>query len=476
MTYSVYEVKTMHQRIPAKRIAELQNDDKIFLDLSFQSEERWNDTQRRKYVKSLLSNSCPTPIVLADVQSCMKYCEDTYGVDSADYLYFKDKDDCGYQYISIDGNNRSRAIARFSQNRFGLNTTDEHKIDGIEQPAYRKWKPTNSTRTYNTLPDFIKTHFDSNVHVVVYKVIEASLTDLCELFININDGVTLNPQEKRNAIVCKLANIIRELSVDFDRFFSLYWTKESMKRRNHEEFIVSLWVHIQKSTGGNINKAERDYAYQYESNETVQNKERQQVRDVLKIVSECCVNQDLEGKLLPNEATRFDFCMVVHYLLTNNYKIINKRKFFEWFVSSYTKIKNAVDENGNNIILWKDGRGLNARDYSGTQRSYDGGHRAARLEAFVTEFSQLDEEVIVQKDSKRQFEANIRPLLWLKQDKKCAISDKEIPLEHVMNGNVTHVDHIIPHAKGGLTTVENAQLVFADENLIKSDDIPIGTI
>ena len=229
-------------------------------------------THRRKYVKSLLSNSCPTPIVLADVQSCMKYCEDTYGVDSADYLYFKDKDDVGYQYISIDGNNRSRAIARFSKNTFGLNTTEEHKISGIEQPAYRKWKPTNSTRTYNTLPDFIKTHFDSNIHVVVYKVVEASLTDLCELFININDGVTLNPQEKRNAIVCKLASIVRELSQDFEKFFSLYWTKESMKRRNHEEFIVSLWVHIQKSTGGNINKSERDYAYEFESNETVQNK------------------------------------------------------------------------------------------------------------------------------------------------------------------------------------------------------------
>ena len=145
----------MHQRILAKRIAELQNDDKIYLDLSFQSEERWNDKQRRKYVKSLLSNSCPTPIVLADVQSCMKYCEDTYGVDSADYLYFKDKDDTGWQYISIDGNNRSRAIAKFARNTFGLNTTEEHKISGIEQPAYRKWKPTNSTRTYNTFPDSV---------------------------------------------------------------------------------------------------------------------------------------------------------------------------------------------------------------------------------------------------------------------------------------------------------------------------------
>ena len=107
------------------------------------------------------------------------------------------------------------------KNTFGLNTTEEHKISGIEQPAYRKWKPTNSTRTYNTLPDFIKTHFDSNIHVVVYKVVEASLTDLCELFININDGVTLNPQEKRNAIVCKLASIVRELSQDFEKFFSI---------------------------------------------------------------------------------------------------------------------------------------------------------------------------------------------------------------------------------------------------------------
>ena len=465
----------MHQRIPAKRIAELQNDEKIHLDLSFQSEERWNDTQRRKYVKSLLSNSCPTPIVLADVQSCMKYCEDTYGVDSADYLYFKEKDDTGYQYISIDGNNRSRTIGRFVKNEFGLSPT-EHKISGIEQPAYRNWKPTNSSRTYSTLPDFIKTHFDNNVCVIVYKVTEASLTDLCELFININDGVTLNPQEKRNAKVCKIASIVRELSEDFEKFFELYWSNDSMKRRNHQEFIVSLWVHIQKSTGGNINKSERDSAYENESNETVQNKERHQVRDVLKIVSECCINQDLEGKLLPNEATRFDLCMVVHYLLTNNYKIINKRKFFEWFVSSYTKIKNAVDVNGNNIILWKDTRGLNARDYSGVQRSYDGGHRAARLEAFVKEFSELDEEVIVQKDSKRQYEASIRPLLWVEQGKKCAISGREIPLENIMNGNITHVDHIIPHSKGGLTTLENAQLVFADENLIKSDDIPMGSL
>ena len=463
----------MHQRILAKRIAELQNDDKIYLDLSFQSEERWNDKQRRKYVKSLLSNSCPTPIVLADVQSCMKYCEDTYGVDSADYLYFKDKDDVGFQYISIDGNNRSRAIARFSKNTFGLNTTEEHKISGIEQPAYRKWKPTNSTRTYNTLPDFIKTHFDSNIHVVVYKVVEASLTDLCELFININDGVTLNPQEKRNAIVCQLADIVRLLSKDFDEFFSLYWTKDSKNRRNHQEFIVSLFVHVTRLTSGNINKQERDSAYSDDSDEL---KNVKKVRDALRVASECCTNYDKGGKLLPNEATRVDLCMIIHYLLSSNNKITNKRKFFEWFVESYNEAKNAKDENGNNVILWHNGNGLDPRDYAGVQRSYDSGHRNARLEVYVKALSKLDDDVIIQKDSKRSFNFKIRPQLWFNQQKKCAISGKVIPLESIMDGNITHDDHIVPHAKGGETIIENAQLVFADENLNKSDDVQVGSL
>ena len=104
--------------------------------MSFQSEERWNDTQRRKYVKSLLSNSCPTPIVLADVQSCMKYCEDTYGVDSADYLYFKEKDDVGYQYISIDGNNRSRTIGRLVIPPKFYKRMQKSKICIVEVPIF----------------------------------------------------------------------------------------------------------------------------------------------------------------------------------------------------------------------------------------------------------------------------------------------------------------------------------------------------
>ena len=90
--------------------------------------------------------------------------------------------------------------------------------------------------------------------------------------------------------------------------------------------------------------------------------------------------------------------------------------------------------------------------------------------------SKLDDDVIIQKDSKRSFNFKIRPQLWFNQRKKCAISGKVIPLESIMDGNITHVDHIVPHAKGGETIIENAQLVFADENLNKSDDVPVGSL
>jgi len=462
--------------ITIEEFNKLKAEKKIFIDESFQvgtdEVSRWSKREQKRFLVSVFRGWAPSPLILVDIQACYDYHMEV-GIDDESIEYYGTLLDLGYKYVSVDGNNRSRALKRFVNGEFGLTTTKDLKIKNIEQEAYKIWKPTKSSRFYHSLPQFIKSHFDQNVHVIVYKVTEASLEDLCDLFLCINDGVTLNPQEKRNAIVCQLANIVRELSEDFDDFFSQYWTKDSRNRRNHQEFIVSLFVHVTRLTSGNINKQERDSAYDDESKELTNVRK---VREILRIASECCTNYDKSGKLLPNEATRIDFCMIIYYLLSNDYKISNKRKFFEWFVESYNQAKTAQDDNGNNIILWTNKSGLDARDYAGVQRSFDGGHRYARLEVYVKALSELDDDVIIQKDPTRSFNIQIRPQLWINQEKKCAISGKLIPLESVMDGNITHVDHVLPHAKGGETIIENAQLVFADENLNKSDDVPVGSL
>ena len=130
------------------------------------------------------------------------------------------------------------------------------------------------------------------------------------------------------------------------------------------------------------------------------------------------------------------------------------------------------------------------RDYVGTQRSTDLCHREARLGVY-TVFGQrhdkygdilpeLDEDVLIQKDSKRDFPVSYRFPLWEKQGGKCAITGIDILFDDIFNGKKYVIDHIIPHAAGieagGTTTFENAQLVCYDENKNKSDDIPNVTL
>ena len=66
--------------------------------------------------------------------------------------------------------------------------------------------------------------------------------------------------------------------------------------------------------------------------------------------------------------------------------------------------------------------------------------------------------------------------LWDKQNGICPLSGIKIPFESIMDGKLYQIDHIIPHAEGGQTTFENAQLVCKDENRNKSDDFPTASL
>ena len=59
--------------------------------------------------------------------------------------------------------------------------------------------------------------------------------------------------------------------------------------------------------------------------------------------------------------------------------------------------------------------------------------------------------------------------MWSRQQGKCALTGEIIPITDVENGDKVHIDHIIPHSKGGKTVMENAQLTLAGPNMEKSN-------
>ena len=482
------EFISKHSFVTFENLVRLEEEEKIYLELSYQSPERWGDKQRREYIRSILRGSVPTPIVLAHVESCMNYCARTKGEDSDDYIYFKGLFDNGFTYISVDGNNRTKGCKRFKNDEFAL-SLKEHTIPAIKYESYRNWSPKKDNRLYSTLPSYVRDHLDQQ-NICVYIIKDGDFARLSEEFRSINSGLALNDQEWRNSIICNLAYSVRDIPVQFKQFFDKYWTTKSQLRRKHEQWVVTNFVHVTRS--GNIDKKERDAAY---DNLMAEYDNDKRVREVIKVLARMCVKYD-KNKVLKSEATLTDFFMFIDWLYIHNYKINNERKLYEWFELTYLKVKNAKTtttdpvtgkKKQTAVILYEDKSGRNVRDYVGTQRSTNLCHREARLgvytvfgnyhEKYGDRLPELEEDVLIQKDSKRAFPVSFRFPLWEQQGGKCALTGVEILQSDIFDGQKYVIDHKTPHAagveKGGTTTFENAQLVCYDENKNKSDKIEL---
>jgi len=443
-------------------LATRQDEDEIHLDLAFQSIERWPKAARLAYLNSVFSGFTPNPIILAHVESCMNYCEELLGKDSNDYQYFADLHSKGFKYISVDGNNRTRTLMKFfnNDNSLKLREGKTYRMSGMQIPEFAQYTPTNAV-SFKGMPEKLKEHI-RKIQIPMFIVNSATRQELHDMFVAVNNGVTLNPQEKRNAIVCKVADSIRVLADKYKKMFGLYFSEPNRQRRIHEEFLVSALVHIAKGFDSNIMREDRDAAYDDNSVET---KKLGRLKEVLKDLDAICQYESKTGTTrgIPSKASLFDLIMLLDYLHNQNISIINESDFFEWFTENINALR---DDTKTFITFGKDGR-----TYYGAQRNTTAEVREARLSQLIARLDLLpDGTLSVPKDKKRFGTWSDRIYCWSRQEHRCPLTGKDIPWIEVLDGNKTHLDHITAHSKGGQTTRDNLQLVYKKANLLKSDD------
>ena len=63
---------------------------------------------------------------------------------------------------------------------------------------------------------------------------------LSELFIRMNDGISLNGPEKRNAVISEFSAVIRSLATTYQDTFSKFFTPKDINRRKIDDFIAGL--------------------------------------------------------------------------------------------------------------------------------------------------------------------------------------------------------------------------------------------
>ena len=424
---------------------------KTGLDLSFNRLGCWEPKQKIKFITSLMLGQAPSKIIVANVEDCLALCLE----GTLDYVYFKRWQEMGKKYIAIDGNNRTQTIDEFLQG----NVSIEHGVYNL---------PTGSVNihagndNYKTFPKILKDYIKENIMITICEYIVATRSGLSRLFTNINDGVTLNPQELRNAILVPFADAVR--NTVSDKMSSFKTIFKDNNRLKIDEQIVLMGVYSTFGADHGVSKKDKDEAYVDNSpvstNYFTQGGEKR-IAETLKIVEEHAT------KAFKYPSTLLNFFMVMVELSKQKRTIKDKSKFMKWFLATEAE-RLASDEI---LVKKKNGELRNYASCCDVTSEYT---LPARLLLIRKDMAKLTSDIVTELDPDRLFTTQQRFQMWKKQNGICPATGKVISQDEINDHTLWNADHIIPWVLGGETTIENGQLVCARYNKTKGKKLMVN--
>lgn len=206
---------------------------KIYIDRAFQRKACWSDKTCRDFILSANKGRAPYPIIVADVSSGLSYSQaedDAVSVKQYEKIVMFRKD-----WVSLDGQNRVEAFRRLFNDELHL-TGVFIDADGCNVGVKNQLFSALPLRLQDALKDC----------TISMKVMKSCLySELHDIFVNINSGVPLNSQEKRNAINTPISSIVRDHAdrVQISEMFSKMNMKDAwFKRSLDAEWVAMMYV------------------------------------------------------------------------------------------------------------------------------------------------------------------------------------------------------------------------------------------
>jgi hypothetical protein len=282
---------------------------------------------------------------------------------------------------------------------------------------------------------------------------------LSDLFISINNGVPLNPQEMRNAILVPFAKEIRLLSKQYAN--AMKNIKKDNSRRAVDEQFVNLCVYYAFGASHGISKKDKDLAYGENSTawQEYNRGGKKIIEDTMKLIEKYA---DTGFK---DVSTLLNLFITMCQLNKEKRVIHDKERFFKWFMAT----ENARIGDEKILADTKEGE---KRTYAGCSLSTSDNFLEARYEYIFKDLQNIPESVVSKIDAERLFTKSQRYQMWSRQGGVCPRTGKVIAEEDINNHDLWAADHVIPYSKGGPTTVDNGELVCKQYNLAKSNKMP----
>jgi hypothetical protein len=398
----------------------------------------------------------------------------------------------GDTHIHIDGGNRSDTLIDWYDNKVCLepgNYLIENESGEIERITLSKSNYYCYSRLMESGGSFQRLAEWIDKQLFEYQeYYDLNREERADLFRKLNDNENLNTEEFRNCSTADICTCIRDLNDEVKQYFNFgedaesYVTGTNMIRYKFCSWLASLnnyYTYRGSLDSWQDKNLDADYQTGSLAEQTYPEFKKFFFNVFLPLVNHITKRDpDKKKKGFKNLQGSRNRLIDLFIVLVEIYKEggeltrdDKKKVRYEDLVQTYltwiaplwsdlTPKFNTSSNSRTNIVPFKDLYGANTH--------YKLKYRLTFLkESFIPLLSERG--LVVKKDSTRYADPSWRLSLWSDQNGICPLTDEEIPLDWVEDGEKTHMDHIVPHSKGGMTVYENMQLVLADANLAKSD-------
>lgn len=205
--------------------------DKVYYDPSFQRRVVWGSSHLSRYIRSLTNGTAKlTTIVVVNIRDCLDHAREIGDLYSISYYEPLVKQ--GYIYISLDGQNRSKKLIQFINNRIAVTGS-----------FYDVGDPANEIAVMNMffkdMPPDLQLSI-CNSMLTVEETGTLSKAQLSETFYSLNNGVPLNAQEKRNSIISPISQKVRQLSMKHSKGIVRVVKSDFIPRMADDELVAHM--------------------------------------------------------------------------------------------------------------------------------------------------------------------------------------------------------------------------------------------
>jgi hypothetical protein len=361
-------------------------------------------------------------------------------------IYLRASEEAGFEFEVVDGQQRLRAIWNYLSDGYPLGEESKDLPQG-----------DLSGLKFSELSSEAKDQLGM-FDLTVFTIEDASDLEIRDLFLRLQNGVSLNAAEKRNAMVGTMRDFVAEIADEPHKALAL--SRISSDRYGWHD-LIALVVGVELASGPADVKA-TDLRKMYKDNEsfdtegTIAKRVKRNLNILARVLKEEPPEMDIKWGFL-------DLYLLVS-TLDREYNLTGRENDLLRFFRAFELQRRQAIKGDIADLLSGDEWDRELYDYIQAFTT-QGGQRAnveTRHRVYLNR-ARRDIPDIVPKDPRRAFTRDERLIIWRRAHGLCQHPGCALKLDF----KDMHADHIVPHARGGVTTIENAQSLCQMHNLSK---------